>query len=104
MRLFGLNIKKWEAMMLSSKLKSLHGKLNQYTDSGVAMDCHGVKRFCAVLKAAIEEAESLECGIVPTAGRIKNPSDNVTRLATVLDRRGVRTGARLPGQKPEGAA
>ena len=90
--------------MLSSKLKSLHGKLNQYTDSGVAMDCHGVKRFCSVLKAAIEEAENLECGIVPTAGRITNPSDNVIRIAKILHQKGVRTGARLPGRKPEGAA
>ena len=78
--------------MLSQNLQSLRDRLHEYVDTGMQLDPKGVFTVCAILEAAIDDAEELESRTVPVSDQVTDLPDNVVRIATALARKGVRVG------------
>ncbi len=83
--------------MLSDNLRTLQGHLLECRDTGMELDAPAVVAVCAILEAAIYDAEQLEARPVPPVDRLAELPPNVVRLARVLDRKGVRVGPRPTG-------
>ncbi len=80
--------------MLSENLRCLYSRLADYEGSGVVLHDAAVTGILAVLKAAIEDAEELEARPVPpTDQSIGTLPANVVKIASILARKGVKTGS-----------
>lgn len=90
--------------MISQNLQSLRDRLHEYVDTGVQLDAKAVFMICAVLEAAIDDAQELEARTVPVADQVGDLPENVVRIATALARKGVRVGACSIDRDPGGAA
>lgn len=83
--------------MLSEDLKCLFHFLDDFVDTGVELNGEVVFKLCSSLEAAIEDAKELESRTVPIPDQIAELPDNVVRIATLLDRKGVRAGCAPTG-------
>ncbi|MGE4526800.1 MAG: hypothetical protein AB7D00_00405 [Rhodospirillaceae bacterium] len=90
--------------MLSQDIDHLAYGFAQCGDDGVTVPATGVPHLVALLRDLAAQARALEAAqIAPTVLTVAGDlPENVIRMAVILDRAGVRTGAALTG--PGGAA
>ncbi|WP_142848380.1 hypothetical protein [Telmatospirillum sp. J64-1] len=83
--------------MLSNDLDSLSRTLAQAVEKGLVSDAL-VTCAALLLRSRAEDARALEAVAMPARARITQADlpDNVIEIASILHRKGVRTGAQLP--------